>query len=149
MVYNLGATSIWLPDHWEDKTIIAFSAPAKHPEHVPENVVINRDQLAIVRGGQLEDFDNYIERQINALEDKIPQFRRLTPEFIVENHPARREIAFVWRTAQTTLRQSMIVTHYRPPDIATLTFTCHEREFSQLKPEFEAILKSIDLSRFE
>jgi len=99
MIYNLGVTSIWLPNHWEDKTIIAFSAPVRHPEHVPENVVINRDKLAMVHGGQPEDVDNYIERQIAALENKIPQFRRLTHEFIIENHPTEREISFIWRTA--------------------------------------------------
>src|SRR5438045_496355 len=60
--HQLGDVSIEVPRHWEDKTIVAFAAPARPGQTTSASFVMTRDSL-----GDADTLASYADRQLAEL----------------------------------------------------------------------------------
>ncbi|HZF53167.1 MAG TPA: DcrB-related protein, partial [Polyangiaceae bacterium] len=80
-----------VPRHWEDKTLVAFSAPARPGQATAPNLVMTRDML-----GPSDTLDGYADRQLSELSKRLQEFELVgRRERTLGGQPAE-ELHFEW-----------------------------------------------------
>jgi hypothetical protein len=125
-----------LPDDWEDKTVLAFSAPARGPAP-PPSVVVTRDLLAPGMSAR-----TFAAKQLASSAQALPSFElEDSREITIGGQPAV-DMRFVWMSdgGPVTQRQVVIAvgnTAY------TMTQSAAQNEMATLTPAFDAMVQSL------
>src|SRR3954470_17913281 len=86
------------PREWEDRTVIAFSAPQRPNATTTTNVLVTRDKL-----GDEEDVKKYADRQLVEMAKRLDAFQLYERKDIrVDGEPAI-DLKFSWRGSGGTL----------------------------------------------
>lgn len=131
-----------VPNDWDDKTVVAFSAKAK-PNTIVPNAVLTRDSL---KAG--ENCDAFVNRMIVEMAKGLGGFTLLSKEprklgdidgFIIE---------YTWRgSAGKVVLQRLVVAVTNGKDVIGLNVTCAETDAKKYAPITDRILASFKPKR--
>jgi hypothetical protein len=128
-----------VPRDWENKTIIAFSAPpAPGASDSIANLVVTRDRLR-----DDEDLVAYAERHLDDLERCMDGFALVGHKEEELDKRRALTISFTSRGSDGPLTQRMTLVEVGDRVVASITCTLPERDLEQLAPLFERILSSL------
>jgi hypothetical protein len=129
--------SFEVPPDWVDRTMIAWSAPARPGDRVAPNVVVAYD--ALQHG---EDLAGYVNRQLKQLMEKARKFHLdLRQDTNLAGRPAI-EVMFHWDSTTGTLKQRQIYTLLSDGRAATFVHTAAAANFEKAEPHFTEMMKS-------
>ena len=126
---------------WDDKTVVAFSAPPK-PGAIAPNVVLTRDKLK-----PDEKLEQYCDRTIVDMVKNLAAFQLLGKDARdVDGTPAF-EIRFTWSgSAGKTVLQRMLIAQTSPRGVLGVNFTCDSAEQKRLEPIADRVFASLKLT---
>jgi hypothetical protein len=125
-----------LPRDWEDKTVVAFSAPGR--AGVAPNVVVTRDALADV-----ETLRAYADRQLVELAKRLDGFDLHERRELNLGGHAAIELMFGWQGQTTALEQRLVMVANRARRVLTFTTTTSKADVKKNDPIFDRILLSV------
>jgi hypothetical protein len=125
-----------VPRDWEDKTVVAFSAPGR--AGVAPNVVVTRDAL-----GEGETLRAYADRQLVELAKRLDGFDLHERRDLNLGGHAAIELAFGWQGQTTALEQRLVMAANRARQVVTLTTTTAKADAKKNDPIFDRILLSV------
>ena len=127
-----------VPRHWEDKTLVAYAAPARPGQATAPNLVMTRDML-----GPSDTLDGYADRQLSELSKRLQDFELVArSERTLGGQPAQ-EIHFEWLGQAGPLEQRMVIAMGRRRQIYCFTATAAKADAEQIEPLFERILSTV------
>ncbi|MBI4701653.1 MAG: DcrB-related protein, partial [Deltaproteobacteria bacterium] len=130
-----------VPRDWEDRSLVAFSAPLGPGQKAAPNLVLTRDRLP-----EDLDLDGYADRQLDALEERLDELEILERERIeVGGQPAVRA-RFVSSGSAGPFEQWLTMIQLPERVVASLTMSVPEAEADRMAPLFEHILSSVRLA---
>lgn len=130
-----------VPRDWDNKTIIAYTAPATPGGATTANVVMTRDRLR-----PNEDLLAYADRHVDELAKRLSGFVLLdSHDAEVAGRPAIH-VSFQSDAQDGPLRQRLTMVLLVDHVVAAFTFTAPERDLDQLAPLFDRILSSVRFS---
>ncbi|NUQ77981.1 MAG: DUF1795 domain-containing protein [Polyangiaceae bacterium] len=139
--YDSRDISFDVPRHWEDRTMVAFSAPPRPGQATAPNLVMTRDSL-----GPGESLDGYADRQISELSKRLQEFELLgRRERTLGGQPAE-ELHFEWLGQSGVLEQRLVIAMGRRRQLYCLTATAAKADAEQLEPLYERILSTVRFS---
>jgi hypothetical protein len=125
-----------LPRDWEDKTVVAFSAPGK--VGLAPNVVVTRDALA-----DGETLAAYADRQLVELAKRLDAFDLHQRRDLNLGGHAAIELSFGWQGQVAALEQRLVMAANRARKVITLTTTTAKADAKKNDPIFDRILLSV------
>jgi hypothetical protein len=139
MNYEDKEIALEVPDHWEDRSIIAFSAPADPKKPMVPNVVITRE-----KPNPGENFDEYANRQLVQNARTVNQFKLLNHSKTTLGGAPAVDIGFAWRheVLGVSLQQRQLIVQ-RGPRMLSIVLTATDEDYAALEAEFEAILATV------
>jgi hypothetical protein len=124
------------PDNWEDKTIVAFAAPATPGKFSP-NIVMTKEPLK-----QGETLRNYADRQIMELARRLDGFDLIdSGDRTLGNLPAL-EYKFAWRSEHAELHQRTVLTAV-VDTVFTFTGTATHADEAPLDEAMDQLLATV------
>jgi len=130
-----------VPRDWEDRTVVAYAAPARDDQRATANIVVTRDRLP-----EDEDLEAYVARQAAGLELRLKGFvLDEMGECKVAGRPATR-LTFTSNGQGGKLDQRLYVVALADRAVASFTMTAPMTEASQCGPLFDRMLASISLA---
>jgi hypothetical protein len=126
-----------IPDTWQDRTITAFSAPAKEEQTVTPNIVLTRDTVPTG-----EDAAKYADRQLVELARNLAGFRLQERRQVQVSGLPGIELSFTWSGTSGTVRQNQTFVMTQGRRLLTFVITAAERDFPEMEPHFAALLAS-------
>jgi hypothetical protein len=130
-----------VPDGWEDRTIVAYSAPGNADETNPPNVVVTREKLP--PGGSLR---RYVNRQLGILARRLDDFElQEQRELNLGGLPAY-EIVFQWAGENGVIHQRLAMVE-RAGTVLHFTLSVAQAEAEAHQAAFDTILSTVRFSR--
>lgn len=133
-----------VPRHWDDKTIVAYAAPAQPGTKVAANLVMTRDAL---REG--ESLSGYADRQLTEMAKRLDAFELGKREETTLGGAPAVVIHFTARGAAGPLVQRLVVVEGRRRGVFCFTATTAKVDAEQNNPLFDRILSTIRLPPME
>lgn len=133
-----------VPRHWDDKTIVAYAAPAQPGQPVAANLVMTRDAL---REG--ESIHGYADRQLTEMAKRLDGFELVKREDLTLGGAASVSIRFSSRAAAGPLEQRLVVVEGRRRTVFCFTATTAKVDADQNNPLFDRILGTLRLPPIE
>lgn len=127
-----------VPRHWDDKTIVAYAAPAQPGQAVAANVVLTRDTL---RDG--ESLAGYADRQLADLAKRVDGFELIKREEATLGGAPALVIRFASRSGSGPLVQRLVVIEGRRRGVFAVTATTAKADAAQNEPLIDRILSTI------
>ncbi len=130
-----------VPRDWEDRTVVAYAAPARDDQRATANLVMTRDRLP-----EDEDLEAYVARQTAGLELRLKGF---VLDDKTETHISERpaiKLSFTSNGPGGPLDQRLIIVALADRAVASFTLTAPMSEAAQCGPLFDRMVASI---RFE
>ena len=128
-----------VPRDWDDKTIIAYTAPVVEGAKTTANLVMTRDHLR-----DDEDLFGYADRHVDELSKRLRGFALIgSEETEVGGRPAMG-VAFSSTTQGNSLTQRLMIVLLPDRVVASFTLTSPQRDVGQLAPLFDRIMESVD-----
>lgn len=126
-----------VPNDWDDKSIVAFSAPAKPGTIVP-NVVLTRDKTK-----PNETLDAYCDRTIVDMAKNLGGFALTSREPRQVGQTPGVEIVFSWNgSSGKQVVQHMLIVVTGPNAVAGLNLTCDQADAKRLSAVSDRIFSS-------
>jgi hypothetical protein len=127
-----------IPADWEDRSVVAFSAPNRAEQSMAANVVVTQDQLP-----PSDSIRAYADRQLVELAKRLDEFD-LTErkELTVGGLPAV-ELRFGWQGQGGRIEQRMIFVAKKNRSLITFTATAEKKEAARLEMVFDRIVGSL------
>jgi hypothetical protein len=140
MNYEDKDIALEVPDHWDDRSVIAFSAPttdSKTP--IMPNVVVTREKP---KPG--ETLDEYANRQLVTNAKTVNQFKLVKHVRTTVGGQPAVEIGFEWHheVLGVSLRQRHIIVQ-RGPRMLSIVMTATDSDDPASDKELEAILATV------
>lgn len=133
-----------VPRHWDEKTIVAYAAPAAPGQAVAANLVMTRDSL---RDG--ESLAHYADRQLAEMAKRLDGFELVRrDEAMIGGAPAVT-IRFDARGEKGPLEQRLVVVEGRRRGVYCFTATTSKHDADQNNPLFDRMLSTIRLAPLE
>lgn len=130
-----------VPNDWEDKTIVAFSAPAKPNTLVP-NVVLTKDKLK-----PEETIEQYTDRTIVDMARQLAAFKLIGKEARDVGDHRGFEIRFSWNgSANKTVIQRILMVSGTGRTVLGLNVTCAQNDLKSIEPLADRILSSFRMT---
>lgn len=127
-----------VPNDWEDKSIVAFSAPPKPSTLVP-NVVLTKDKLK-----PNESLEQYVDRTIVEMAKQLAAFKLLSKEERALGPERGLEIQFTWNgSAGKTVVQRIVMALGPGKTVVGLNVTCDQNDAKKLEPISDRIVQSL------
>lgn len=127
-----------VPRHWDDKTLVAFSAPARPGQATAPNLVMTRDTL-----GPGDTLVDYAERQLSEMAKRLQEFELVSrSERSLGGQPAL-EMHFEWLGQAGPLEQRLVIALGRRRQLYCFTVTSAKADGEQQGPLFERILSTV------
>jgi len=127
-----------VPRHWEDKTLIAYAAPAREGQATAANVVMTRD----VRDPE-ETLADYADRQLAELAKRLEGFELVRREASTLGGLPAIVLRFASNAAAGPLLQRLVVVEGRRQALYCFTATTPKADAPQNDPLFDRILGSV------
>lgn len=127
-----------VPRHWDDKTIVAYAAPAQPGQAVAANLVMTRDSL---RDG--ETLAQYADRQLAEMAKRLDGFELAGREETTLGGSPAVVIRFTSRAVSGPLAQRLVMIQGRRRGVYCLTATCAQADAAQNEPLFDRILGTL------
>jgi hypothetical protein len=126
-----------VPDEWEDRSVVAYSAPTSRANPNAPNVVVTRDKL-----GNGEDAAKYANRQIGDLAKQLTGFRLLEQRDVVLGGVPAKELVFSWLGSRGRIvqRLAMVLQGSR---VVNVTTTVPTADAAKMAPVFDRIMGSL------
>jgi hypothetical protein len=130
-----------VPTDWDDKSIVAFSAPSK-PNAVVPNVVFTKDKLK-----PDESLEQYVDRTIVDMAKQLSQFKLLARSPRDISGISGFELKFTWQgSGGKTVLQRIVMVPLSKRRIAGLNVTCDRTDEKKVEAVAERILASFRLT---
>jgi hypothetical protein len=130
-----------VPRDWQDRTIVAFAAPAQPDQDRTSNLVMTREPL-----GETENLASYAERHLLGLSERLDGFELVGRE----SRPVGDRMAMVARFRSGDedggLEQLLYMVELPRRVVASFTLTAPEEDAEQILPLFERILSTVRVS---
>jgi hypothetical protein len=139
--YQGADLSFDVPNDWDDKSIVAFSAPAKPGTIVP-NITLTRDKMK-----PEETLDAYCDRTIVDMVKNLAAFKLIGKEARKVGESPAVEIIFAWNgTSGKQVQQQMLIVSTGGKAVVGLNLTCDSNDAKKLQPIAERIFSSFNLA---
>jgi hypothetical protein len=130
-----------VPRDWDNRTIIAYAAPAGEDDKSSANLVMTRDRLR-----DDEDLVAYAERHLDTLAARMKGFTVLgSKDEQVGGRPALT-VSFSSKGQDEPLVQRLTMVALADRRVASFTLTAPESQLDQLAPLFGRILASVSFA---
>ena len=127
-----------LPRDWQDRTIVAFAAPARPGQERTANVVMTREELATS-----ETLSAYVDRHVEQLTERLEGFELVERE----SRPLAGRSAVLLRirsgSAPEKFEQRLTLLELPRRVVATITLTTPAEDAAQMGPLFDRILSTL------
>ena len=133
-----------VPRHWVDKTLYAFSAPAKKGQQAAASLVMTRDELE-----PGETLRAYGERQIAELAKRVDGFELVATEPTKLGGMNAVSIRFLAKAASGPLDQRLLLVESQRRTLYCFTTTSPKADADQNNPLFERILSTVRFPTIE
>lgn len=133
-----------VPRHWDDKTIVAYSAPAAPGQAVAANLVMTRDAL---KDG--ENLARYADRQLAEMARRLDGFELVRRDETTLGGAPAIAIRFESRGANGPLLQRLVVVEGRRRGVYCFTATTAKADADQNNPLFDRMLSTLRLAPTE
>ncbi len=140
--YTSADAAFDVPVDWEDKTVVAFSAPNPKPGTMAPNVVLTRDKMK-----PDESLDAYSDRMVVDMVKNLPGFKLIAKEPRDVGELKGVEVRFTWvGSGGKPVFQRMVVARTTGRSILGLNLTCAEADSKKLEPIAERIFASLKVT---
>jgi hypothetical protein len=127
-----------VPADWQDRTIVAFAAPAKPGRALAPNLVLTRDPA-----GDKESVASYADRQLVEFAKRLEDFDlRDRRERTLGGLPAV-EFEFTWHNTLGVLQQRQVCVLLGKRTVLNFTLSALQEDFPGLEPAFNTILAGV------
>jgi hypothetical protein len=133
-----------VPRHWEDKTLVAFAAPARPGQRSTASLVMTRDALL-----DREDLREYGDRQLAELAQKLDGFELVKKEDTTLGGFKAIVLRFMAKASSGPIVQRLVVVEGRRRAVFCFTATTAKTDFEQNDPLFDRILSSVRFAQSE
>ena len=135
--YQGADASFDVPNDWDDKSIVAFSAPAKPNTLVP-NVVLTKDKMKAD-----ESLDQYVDRTIVDMARQLAAFKLIAKDERDVAGARGLELKFSWNgSAGRTVIQRIVMAAGAGRTVVGLNVTCDQNDAKKLEPISDRIVAS-------
>lgn len=136
--HNQGNLSFDVPRHWEDKTIVAFSAPSRPGQSTSASFVMTRDTLA-----DADTLASYADRQLAELSGRVDGFELLEKRDLPVAGARAVSLRFTSKALAGPLVQRLVLIEDKRRAVVCLTATAPKADAAQLEPLFDRMLASV------
>jgi hypothetical protein len=140
--HNQGNVSFDVPRHWEDKTIVAFAAPARPGQSTSASFVMTRDAL-----GDADTLATYADRQLAELAQRVDGFELLDKQEATIAGARAFSLRFTSKALAGPLLQRLVLIEDKRRSVVCLTATAPRVDAAQLEPLFDRMLSSFRFSQ--
>lgn len=142
--HTQGNLSFDVPRHWEDKTIVAFAAPARPGQSTSASFVMTRDSL-----GDADTLASYADRQLAELSQRVDGFELIEKREAPVAGARAFSLRFTSKALAGPLIQRLVVIEDRRRSVVCLTATAPRADAAQLEPLFDRMLAGVRFSQGE
>ncbi len=139
--HQQGNVSFEVPRHWEDRTIVAFSAPSRPGQATSASFVMTRDSL-----GETDTLASYADRQLAELSQRVDGFELVDKREVTISGARAVSMRFTSKALAGPLLQRLVVVEDRRRAVVCFTATAPKADAAQLDPLFDRMLSGIRLS---
>ncbi len=127
-----------VPRHWDDKTLVAYAAPASEGRATAANLVMTRDVL-----GERETLGDYADRQLSELAKRLEGFELVRREETTLSGVPAIALRFASRAPAGPLLQRLVVAEGRRRSVYCFTATTPKADAAQNDPLLDRILSTV------
>ena len=127
-----------VPRHWDDKTLVAFAAPARAGQNAAASLVMTRDTL-----GDHDTLAGYADRQLAELARRVDGFELIGRQEVTLGGLAGVAMRFACDASSGPLEQRLVVVEGRRRSLFCFTATTPKADAAQNGPLFDRILASV------
>jgi hypothetical protein len=127
-----------VPRHWDDKTIVAYGAPAAPGQAVAANLVMTRDSLQ-----HGETLARYADRQLAEMAKRLDGFELGSRDETTLGGAPAVAVRFTSRGAAGPLEQRLVIVEGRRRGVYCFTTTTAKADAEQNNPLFDRILGTV------
>ncbi|MEZ4295258.1 MAG: DcrB-related protein [Polyangiaceae bacterium] len=138
--HQQGNVSFEIPRHWEDKTIVAFSAPSRGGKDAAGSFVMTRDRLE-----ETDTLASYADRQLAELGKRVDGFELLEKRELSVGGARAVSLRFASKAAAGPLVQRLVIVEDRRRAVVCFTATAPKADASQLEPLFDRMISGVRL----
>lgn len=138
--YESKDVSFDVPRDWDEKTIVAFSAPLQPNSQVTSNVVLTRDAL-----GTSDTLAIYSDKQLVELAKRLPGFDLSSRKDLTVSGQPAVELRFSWSGAHGVIVEQRVMMIAQKKRLFNLTATAPRGEMAKLEPIYDRIFNSLKL----
>jgi hypothetical protein len=139
--HQQGNVSFEVPRHWEDKTIVAFSAPSRPGQSTSASFVMTRDTL-----GDADTLATYADRQLAELSQRVDGFELIDKRDTSIGGARAFSIRFSSKALAGPLVQRLVVVEDRRRAVVCFTATAPKADAAQLEALFDRMLAGVRIS---
>ncbi len=136
--YEQRDISFDVPRHWEDKTLVAFAAPAQPGQTIAPNLVMTRDTL-----GERDTLASYADRQLAELSKRLDGFELIRRDATTMGGAQAIALRFSAKGSSGALEQRLVIVEGRRRGVYCFTATTAKADAEQNEPLFDRILGTI------
>jgi len=125
-----------VPEHWVNRTLVAFSAPTDQPG--APNVVLTRDVLS-----QQDSVEEYADRQLHMLTMPLEGYRLHFKRHRQVDGAEAIDMRYSWSAGSERALQRQLVIRGAGDEVVCMTVTSAESAADRLEPIVERIVGSI------
>lgn len=131
-----------VPRHWDDRTLVAFAAPAKPGQATAPNMVMTRDTL-----GAEETIQSYADKQLAELSKRLEGFELDERKEMTLGGQPGVELRFSWVGSNGKLEQRLAMAQGRRRAVYCFNATMAKADADQMNPLFDRIMATIRFPR--
>lgn len=131
-----------VPRHWEDRTLVAFAAPAKPGQATAPNMVMTRDSL-----GPEETIQSYADKQLAELSKRLEGFELDERKEQTYGGQPGVELRFTWQGSSGKLEQRLAMVVGKRRTVCCFNATMSKADAEQMNPLFDRIMSTIRFPR--
>lgn len=138
--HHQGNVSFEVPRHWEDRTIVAFSAPARPGQSTAASFVMTRDAL-----GASDTLASYADRQLAELSKRVDGFELVERRDLQVSGAPAVALRFTSKALAGPLVQRLVVIEDRRRAVVCITATAPRADAAQMEPLFDRMIAGVRL----
>lgn len=138
--HHQGNVSFEVPRHWEDKTIVAFSAPSRPGQSTAASFVMTRDTL-----GAADALASYADRQLAELSKRVDGFELIERRDLQVSGAPAVSLRFTSKALAGPLVQRLVVIEDRRRAVVCITATAPRADAAQMEPLFDRMIAGVRL----
>lgn len=139
--HQQGNVTFEVPRHWDDKTIVAFSAPSRPGQSTAASFVMTRDSLQ-----DADTLATYADRQLAELSKRVDGFELIEKRELQVAGARAVSLRFTSKALAGPLLQRLVIVEDRRRAVVCFTATAPRADAAQMDPLFDRMITGV---RFE